>query len=235
MLAVAEQTNTVTDCLSEEQAVYGSIGVSLPALEVSETAKTFWSIIADASKYSNEHWRDTSPQRSLMDFVLDRSHDKYGDMPESEACRKRQMLEQEAEMWGGFVGGPTRRQSLKFFWLEECIGGENAFVASTYRNILARVAAPAVAAATVKLNTRVAAIRNGYGGKRASVRLDMADGTSEVFDDVVVTVPLGCLKNNTTLFHPPLPRRLVKAIDSVGYGNLDKVHSCHQVHMTFGH
>ena len=220
----------MTGHLGEEQAVYDSTGTRLPPRKVADTTERFWGIVADASEYSNEHWRDIPPQRSLMDFVLDKSHDEYGDVPEPEACRRRQLLQQEAEMWGGFVGGPTTRQSLRFLWLEECIGGENVFVASTYQKILARVAAPAVAGATVKLNTRVVAIRSGSEGEQARVYLDLADGTSEVFDDVVVTVPLGCLKHAATLFQPPLPPRLGKAIDSIGYGNLDKVY-----HLYLGH
>ena len=32
---------------------------------------------------------------------------------------------QIARMWGDFVGEPIEKQSLKYFWLEECIeGGE---------------------------------------------------------------------------------------------------------------
>lgn len=34
-----------------------------------------------------------------------------------------------AQMWGAFVGDPIARQSLKFFWLEECIeGGKNHLI-----------------------------------------------------------------------------------------------------------
>ena len=30
---------------------------------------------------------------------------------------------QMARMWGDFVGEPIEKQSLRFFWLEECIEG----------------------------------------------------------------------------------------------------------------
>jgi monoamine oxidase len=43
------------------------------------------------------------------------------------------------------------------------------------------------------------------------------------FDQVVVTMPLGCLKMNKAAFEPPLPVRFVQAIDELGYGSLDKV------------
>ena len=34
-----------------------------------------------------------------------------------------QLILQMARMWGDFVGEPIEKQSLRFFWLEECIEG----------------------------------------------------------------------------------------------------------------
>ena len=33
------------------------------------------------------------------------------------------LIFQMARMWGDFVGEPIEKQSLRFFWLEECIEG----------------------------------------------------------------------------------------------------------------
>ncbi|KJZ72059.1 hypothetical protein HIM_08514 [Hirsutella minnesotensis 3608] len=44
------------------------------------------------------------------------------------------------------------------------------------------------------------------------------------FDEVVVTCPLGWLKRNVDKFTPSLPPRLTQAIDSIGYGCLEKVY-----------
>ena len=44
------------------------------------------------------------------------------------------------------------------------------------------------------------------------------------FDEIVVTVPLGCLKQSKPTFTPPLPAELVRAIGHVGYGRLEKVY-----------
>lgn len=202
----------------------------MPENEVAETAETFWSIVSDAFKHSNEHSATIPSSRSLMDFVIDESLKRYNDASPAEGKHKRDMLVREAEMWGGFVGGPTRRQSLKFFWLEECIDGENAFVASTYRKILQRIAAPALSGAEMRLDTRVTAIRKmtGAGDMEGNVQIETSDGTSTVFDEVVVTVPLGYLQRNKDLFSPALPARLDKAITSVGYGTLDKVRTPRQ-------
>jgi hypothetical protein len=48
------------------------------------------------------------------------------------------------------------------------------------------------------------------------------DGSLE-FDEIVVTAPLGWLKQNKEAFTPSLPVRLSNAIDSIGYGCLEKV------------
>lgn len=37
--------------------------------------------------------------------------------------QKRKLCLQLSDMWGAFVGGNVKRQSLKFFWLEECLEG----------------------------------------------------------------------------------------------------------------
>ena len=88
-------------------------------------------------------------------------------------------------------------QSLKYFWLEECIDGDNVFVAGTYQKILARIAIPALEGAE--------------------------SGETLFFDEVVMTAPLGWLKRNKHAFEPELPQRLTRAIDAIGYGHLDKV------------
>ena len=59
------------------------------------------------------------------------------------------------------------------------------------------------------------------GGK---VRLDCSDGQTFDFDEVVVTAPLGWLKQNLDAFNPPLPDRLTQGIQSIGYGCLEKVY-----------
>jgi hypothetical protein len=48
-------------------------------------------------------------------------------------------------------------------------------------------------------------------------------GDSLRFDEIVVTAPLGWLKQNQEAFIPSLPPRFSSAIDSIGYGCLEKV------------
>ena len=134
----------------------------------------------------------------------------------------RALLLQEAEAWGAFVGGPIQRQSLKFFWLEECIEGENPFIADTYKKILEEIAQPALDKAQVHLNTEVVSVKNNVGDN--TVTIQTANGLQQTFDEVLLTLPLGCLKLQKGIFSPPLAPRFSKAVDSIGYGCLDKVY-----------
>ena len=132
-------------------------------------------------------------------------------------------------MWGAFVGSPVSSQSLKYFWLEECIEGEGLFVAGTYHKILAAVAKPALEHAIIKCNTPIVGIHAGSreddrDGRHPAVVLETSAGARHLFDEVVVTAPLGWLKRHTDAFEPRLPKRLEEAIDAIGYGTLDKVY-----------
>lgn len=49
-------------------------------------------------------------------------------------------------------------------------------------------------------------------------------GSEHIFDEVVMTAPLGWLQQNKHTFTPSLPTQFSKAIDSIGYGCLEKVY-----------
>lgn len=192
--------------------------------EVSETSEAFWSVVSDAFRYSKESFNSIPSSKSLMDFVHERANRDYhdSDAPNHVKERRRQLLLHEALTWGGFVAGSTDRQSLKFFWLEECIEGENPFVAETYQKILKAIAQPVLAKQNV-LRLGTVAESFTYDESTGRVRVGIQDRPSETYDEVIVTTPLGWLKKNKSAFRPSLPARLGAAIDAIGYGNLDKV------------
>lgn len=183
-------------------------------------------LIAEAFKYSEEHGSSIPADESLLDFFRKRSESLFLDLDAKEATQKRQTLLNVAAMWGAYVGSPIERQSLRFYFLEECIEGENPFVAGTYKNILAEVAKHALDKAEIRFGQKMSAVTcRSSGTGKASI--STTDGKTEDFDEVVVTCPLGWLKRNKTAFKPVLEPRLAKAIDSIGYGCLDKVLSLH--------
>ena len=85
-------------------------------------SEIMWQIILEAFEHSEKYSANISPDESLFDFFRSRVEDHIRE-DEEDFSRKRNIVLQMAEFWGAFVGSPATRQSLKFFWLEECIGG----------------------------------------------------------------------------------------------------------------
>ena len=190
-MQIAKDTGTVLHAWNEEHNVIDSQGDPLDPDEASEYGRLLWDdgLIAAAFKYSNEHSKTIPASRSLYDFFEEKAEELFTDLPAVEAERKRKTLLQTVCMWGAYVGSPVERQSLKFFFLEECIEGENPFVAGTYEKILEAVAKPAREKATIRLETKVVKVVADEG--RSKPELEIADGTRLAFDEVVCTMPLG--------------------------------------------
>lgn len=96
-------------------------------------------------------------------------------------------------------------------------------MASNHGKILARVAEKALDNAEIHLSTKVVAVESHNEGESPRVVIRTNDRTFE-FDEVVVTVPLGCLKRNTPTFSPSLPTPIVRAIQNTSYSRLEKVY-----------
>ncbi|KAF2169876.1 hypothetical protein M409DRAFT_64858 [Zasmidium cellare ATCC 36951] len=231
IMKIAHETGTKLHAWDEEAIVYDPEGKPLEDKEVEQHNALLWDdgLIAAAFKYSNEYYDSIDPQRSLFDFFSEKVESLFEDEPADIAKRKRKTLLQFASLWGCYIGSPVTRQSLRFFWLEEVIEGENPFVAETYHKILDAVAGPAKQGADIRLKREVLKIHSKAStsetdGHAPEASVKLADGESLAFDEVVVTCPLGWLKGNKAAFEPELTPRLSSAIDSISYGTLDKVY-----------
>lgn len=227
MLDIAKTTNTATGSFKPSSYVFNSDGKLYPNEEGEAYSTMMWDIVQEAFKYSNKRSAEIDPEESLLDFFKTKVKEVIPETNDGSSDRKRSIVLQMADLWGAFVGSPIERQSLKFFWLEECIEGENLFCSGTYTNILAQIAAPvlASAAATIKLNTTVSKI-HARTSADAPVRVTLAGSGAQLdFDELVVTCPLGWLQqHHVEAFDPPLPAHLTKAIHSISYGCLEKVY-----------
>jgi len=228
ILDLARETKTKVMSWDGRQSVFNHLGNHLPEQEAAENTEHVWTIIERAMELSNKDSASLPAEKSLYDFFQEQVTQAFpaGAGHDAEAENKRRIILDMAEMWGAFVGSPIQRQSLKFFWLEECIDGENLFVAETYHKVLAKIAEPALQA-TVKLGhlvKRIASNERVQGSGDPCVTVDIDGKASEVFDEVVMTAPLGWLKRNKHVFAPGIPNRLETAIDSISYGHLDKVY-----------
>ena len=98
-----------------------SEGNSVPTTEANSILKQVWEILDQASEYSTSCGDRIDPSTSLYSFFeswCDRAV-QCGDMHN----RERELVLGMSQMWGAYVGDRVERQSLKFFYLEDCIEG----------------------------------------------------------------------------------------------------------------
>lgn len=85
--------------------------------------------------------------------------------------------------------------------------------------MIATLAAPALEAGIINLSSPITNITTAEG-----MAVQLSTPTEHhLFDAVIVTAPLGCLKTNQLKFAPPLPPRITSAISALSYGQLEKV------------
>ncbi len=191
--------------------------------DAAKNTEHVWSIIEQAMKLSNEHSATIPAEKSLYDYFQEQVVKIFSNN-DDDTKKQQQTILQMAEMWGAFVGSPIQRQSLKLFWLEECIDGENLFVASTYDKVLEKIADPALKGAMMLFEHRLKRIVSGEQNADTNVTVELEGRKSMTFDEVIMTAPLGWLKRNLGAFVPELPKRLTEAVGNLGYGHLDKVY-----------
>ncbi|KAJ3890784.1 hypothetical protein GG344DRAFT_48754 [Lentinula edodes] len=220
---LATETNTPIHRWNSKQMIFDSSGKMLPEETTDRLSTLLWKIIEEAFRFSAEaHIKDSGVsipvEDSLHDFIRRRSIDELPDP------RERETLLQMSEMWGAYVGEPVWKQSLRFAWMEECCGGEEMFVASSYSAILDRISKPVTDSANILFEKMVISVQMPADRSCGEqVRVTTNDGSVWQFDEVVMTTPLGWLKKYLNCFSPSLPPRLRSAIDNLKLSQLEKV------------
>jgi glycine/D-amino acid oxidase-like deaminating enzyme len=212
LVDIAKRTHSELFWRPGASAIVGSDGRTRSPIITTWLGKSLNAIMAQAYDYSAKHSDEIDPGESLMDFVHEKAWSAYRGAPDY-----LQDLLNEAERFGLFIGERTSRQSLKFLTYEEGPGGTDAFNASTYREILGYIASRAAKAGVIHMGKEVTKITYDTFGDVKGVIVITADGMKETFDEVVITCPLGWLKQHQkAVFTPSLPRALSVAIDNVG-------------------
>lgn len=97
-------------------------------------------------------------------------------------------------------------------------------MASSYKPILQQISQSVRDGGLVLLNTTVESITSIIRDGEKIVSISTKDGQKHEADAVIVTTPLGCLKRKAIKFDPELPERIQRAIQALGYGNLEKAY-----------
>ena len=111
------------------------------------------------------------------------------------------------------TGGDISKLSSKHFYDDEAFRGKDVIVTNGYdkvANLLGQ-------GLDIRLNSRVTEIN--YTATKSLVKVN---GNSIEADYVIVSVPLGVLKNNSISFQPSLPASKLSAIQNIQMGNVNK-------------
>jgi polyamine oxidase len=104
--------------------------------------------------------------------------------------------------------------SLRLYGADESFDGDDLLFPGGYTQLVRTLAD----GTTVKLRQRVTSVAHASDG----VTVTTDRGAFEA-DRVIVTVPLGVLRNEDVEFDPPLPAKKVQAIERLGMGVVNKV------------
>ncbi len=111
------------------------------------------------------------------------------------------------------TGGDISKLSSKHFYDDEAFSGKDVIVTNGYdkvANLLGQ-------GLDIRLNSSVTEIN--YNETKSLVKVN---GNSIEADYVIVSVPLGVLKNNSIAFKPTLPVSKLSAIQNIQMGNVNK-------------
>ena len=119
ILELARKTGTEVHSWSPKTLIVDTNGILLDNNSADRALQTVWKILEEALEYSKSESEQIDNTKSLYDFFEDQCE---------RALRDRVMSKEEAdvvlrmsEMWGAYVGVRVQRQSLKYFFLEDCI------------------------------------------------------------------------------------------------------------------
>ncbi len=115
------------------------------------------------------------------------------------------------------AAGAAEQQSLTWLWTQEEYGGD--YFGDLPEGGLASVTDALAAGLEVHLDWPVARVELTDAG----VAVTSASGKTEAGSHIVVTVPLGVLKQDLPSFVPPLPPERVEAVRRLGFGRYEKV------------
>jgi len=111
------------------------------------------------------------------------------------------------------TGADISKLSSKFFDDDEEFNGEDLIITNGFDKVTDFLAS----GIDIRLNTKVTSIN--YSNTKSSIT---ANGNILEADYVIISVPLGVLKNNTITFTPTLPTIKTNAISNTNMGNVNK-------------
>ncbi|KAI4274150.1 MAG: hypothetical protein LQ337_004144 [Flavoplaca oasis] len=192
IIELAKDTGTPLHLWKENTLLVDGEGQLIPSPEANRALKQVWEILALASEHSKSQGDDIHPAASLYSFFESSCESAVQCGDMTE--RERELVLGMSQMWGAYVGDGK---------------------------IVARIATVPLGQGNMQFNTLMTSVENRTGGS-CPVCVTTSDGKAQYFDDVVLTTPLGWLKQHKESI-PQLHPRIASAIDSISFGRLEKV------------
>lgn len=114
------------------------------------------------------------------------------------------------------LGADESEIKARAYWSLADYGGDEVILPKGYDQLLRAIPSG--------LDIRFGHILQKVALRANGVALRDTVGREAVFDAVILTMPLGVLKEGVIAFDPPLPERKAEAIDRLGLGLLDKLY-----------
>ncbi|MGV6838727.1 MAG: FAD-dependent oxidoreductase [Planktomarina sp.] len=127
------------------------------------------------------------------------------------SSKMKAILETEHE-----AGASTDDINMRAYWNDNDYSGPDVIFPDGYGQVLQSLSQ----GLDMRLNTQIQAITM----MENIAHVQDVEGLEHSADAVLVTVPLGVLKNDGIVFEPPLPPQKQRAIDDIGFGLLDKLY-----------
>ncbi|KAF3940587.1 hypothetical protein ABW19_dt0209035 [Dactylella cylindrospora] len=202
----------------DETVVLRPDGLPLSKRLGNQLITRMWDYFEDGIEYSGQNFQAIKPNLSFLEYYQERAYEDEAD----EGMRSYQM--QIVELLGGIVATEIRKQDLKNLHLEKPIPGENLFLSSTYGPVMELLAETVLENNSLKLNTPVERVQTMHTRLGPKHTVLTKSGEAYSADGVVVTIPLGSLKQDKVKFEPPIPESIKQAIKHLGYGSLEKTY-----------
>ena len=110
--------------IPEETMVFSPSGSVVDSEKVDAGLNLVWQLISNAFRESNQRGATIDSKTSLKDY--------FQEQLINHAQSERDLVLMLAEQWGGFIGDEWHKQSLRWFWLEECLDGGKVLTWSPY-------------------------------------------------------------------------------------------------------
>ena len=121
IVKLANETGTPLHLWEGDTIIIDENGNVVDLDHSNQALRFVWKILEKAIEFSRTKTDELDPSASLHDFFVEECDRMIsnGEMSSEE----KHLVVGMAQMWGAYVGDRVKRQSLKFFFLEDCIHG----------------------------------------------------------------------------------------------------------------